>query len=664
MDIAENRERLEQLQAELRRYDYHYYVLDDPLIPDALYDQKYQELLRLEQAHPELVTPDSPTQRVSGTPLAAFSTRTHRTRLLSLDNAFSREDLEEFDRRVKKVLPDPHYVAELKIDGLTVLAGYEAGQLAFAATRGDGFQGEDVTANVRTVKAIPLRLTQSFPQAEIRGEVYMPKSAFQQLNARSEEAGQKPFANPRNAAAGSLRQLDAQVTEKRKLAAWFYDLTYLEGPPPATQADMLQLIRDLGLPVNPHMQRCATIAEAFAFCERCAAIRDSLPYEIDGVVIKLDAVPDRELLGATAKTPRWAIAYKFPPEIAESRLLRVELNVGRTGILAPTAVLEPVSLAGTTVKRATLHNFDLIQEKDIRCGDLVRLHKAGDIIPEVIGPVTERRTGAEEIILPPDTCPGCSGPISRLPGEVAYRCENISCPSRLRESLIFFASRGAMDIEGLGPAVVDSLLQNGLVRDIADLYRLEPAAVAALERLGTRSADKLLQALSDSKQRPLSRLITALGIPHVGGRTAAALCRHLPSAAAFMEARAEDLQGIDEIGPKIADSVVTFFASPDNRRLLERLAAAGLQLEQAEDAVPVSGALQGKTFVITGTLSRPRAAIEVEITRAGGKVSASVSKKTSWVLAGEAPGSKYDQAVKLGVTILDEAAFNALLNEI
>jgi DNA ligase (NAD+) len=660
-------ERARQLQEELRRHDYQYYVLDAPLISDTAYDALYQELLELERQHPEWITPDSPTQRVSGAPLPAFATITHRKPLLSLDNAFSWEDLQEFDRRVKKVTPEPRYVAELKIDGLTALAGYEAGRLAFAATRGDGLRGEDVTANARAVRSIPLQLRTPLARVEIRGEIYMSKQSFQRLNAQSEEAGQKPFANPRNAAAGSLRQLDANVTSQRDLAAFFYDMTYMEelagteAPGAQSQEDMLRLIRELGLPVNPNLQVCASVEEAFAFCQRCQDIRESLPYEIDGVVIKLNALADRSALGATAKTPRWAVAYKFPPEIKTSRLLHVELNVGRTGIIAPTAVLEPVILAGTTVRRASLHNFDLIQEKDIRRGDVVLLHKAGDVIPEVVAPAPEQRTGEEEQILPPEQCPACGGPVLRLRGEVAYRCDNVNCPSRLRESLIFFASRGAMDVEGMGPAVVDALLANRLVENIADLYELEASELTQLERMGRRSAEKLIRALQASKTRPLSRLITALGIPHVGARTAEILCRRITAMEGFLSADPEQLQAIEEVGPKIAESVAAFFRQPDNRTLLRRLERLGLNLEQEREDVSDAAVLQGKTFVITGALSRPRKTVEEQITRAGGKVAGSVSKKTDYLLAGEEPGGKYDRALALGVAVINEDDLGALL---
>ncbi|MDD3852997.1 MAG: NAD-dependent DNA ligase LigA [Syntrophomonadaceae bacterium] len=652
---------ISRLREDIQNYDYYYYIMDEPLISDSEYDQLMQELIRLEKLHPQLITSDSPTQRVGGRPLPKFNSIQHRQPLLSLENAFNEGDLKEFHRRVGRLSASADYITELKIDGVSVALVYEHGVLINAATRGDGLTGEDITANIRTIKTLPLRLRQPIPRLEVRGEVYMPKSEFVRLNQEKEEKGERIFANPRNAAAGSLRQLNAAITASRALSAFIYDILYIEGTALNTQQEALEFLREQGFPVNREARFCAGIDEILAYCTEYNDLRHELPYEIDGVVIKLNQFADREKLGFTAKSPRWAIAYKFPAEEKETRLLDVAINVGRTGIIAPTAILEPVSLAGTTVSRASLHNFDLVRDKDIRIGDIVLMHKAGDIIPEVIKSFPEKRTGNEIIIVPPTNCPSCNSPVMRPDGEVAWRCENINCPARLKESLIFFASRTAMDIDGLGPAIIDQLVEKGLVTKIEDLYQLKVEQLQTLERSGEKSAANIIKAIDNSKNRPLSRLITALGIRHVGAKTARILTAHLSTIEEFLSVQEEYLINIPEVGTKMAESIVSFFAQPRNRETIDGLIAAGVNTAE-ERVVEGKKPLAGRTLVLTGTLStltRQEAGEKFEAL--GGKVSSSVSKKTDYVVVGEDPGSKYDKAVELGLTILDETQFLELI---
>lgn len=661
--LEDPRARIEALREEIRKHEYQYYVLDDPIISDADYDKIIQELISLEQAHPALISPDSPTQRVGGQPLDRFPTIAHRIPLLSLDNAFSELDLADFNKRIDRVFPGSDYMAELKIDGVSIALVYENGILLNAATRGDGLIGEDVTANIRTIKAIPLKLTEPVPRLEIRGEIYMPKVEFARLNQEREEKGERLFANPRNAAAGSIRQLNPSVTAGRALSAFFYDVIYLEGPRPASQVDLLDFLSRQGLPVNTRVRYCADIGAVYNFCRECQAERHQLPYEIDGVVIKMNNLSQREELGQTAKSPRWAVAFKFPPEEKETILLDVEVNVGRTGVIAPTAILQPVSLAGTTVSRASMHNYDLVRDRDIRKGDRVLVHKAGDIIPEIIKPLADKRNGSEEIIYPPELCPTCSSQVVRLEGEVAYRCENINCPARLKESLIFFASRGAMDIDGLGPAIIEQLVNQGMVNRIDQIYELQTSSLAGLERMGPKSAENLVKAIADSKRQPLHRLITALGIRHIGGKSARILTKHYNSLDDYLHLSTADLVNVPEIGPKMAESIIHFFSEPRNIETLGNLKAAGLNTIEAAAVSKEGLTLAGKTFVLTGamqTLSRTAAGEEIEAR--GGRVSSSVSKKTDYVVVGEAPGSKVEKAKELGIPILEEKEFLALLN--
>lgn len=655
--------RINELREEIRNHDYQYYVLDQPLISDSEYDRLMCELISLEKDHPEFIAADSPTQRVSGQPLASFKTIRHRAPLLSLDNAFSRNDLHDFNRRVNKAAGPVSYMAELKIDGVSIALVYEQGVLINAATRGDGMVGEDVTSNIRTIKNIPLKLRNNIPRLEVRGEIYLPKNEFVRLNQEKEEKEEKLFANPRNAAAGSLRQLDPSVTARRALAGFIYDIIYMEGVSLANQRDALEFLHQQGLPVNPEARLCLTTDDIFAYCQEFEEKRHDLPYEIDGVVVKMNDFEARTSLGQTAKSPRWAIAYKFLAEEKETRLLSVELNVGRTGIIAPTAVLEPVFLAGTTVSRASLHNFDLVRDKDIRVGDVLLVHKAGDIIPEIIKPLIEKRIGTEEAILPPEDCPTCGGNAVRGESEVAYRCENINCPARLKESLVFFASRDAMDIDGMGAAVVEQLVTRGLVQNIADLFELSADQVSSLDRMGPKSSLNLIQAIEISKQRPLYRLITALGIRHIGLKSARILTGYLKNIDDFLKVSENELISIPEIGAIMADSIVNFFAEPRNRETIDRLQEAGVNMVENE-IEPGQRILSGKTFVLTGTmqsLTRPEAAEKIEAL--GGKVTSSVSKKTDYVVVGEDPGSKYDKALVLGINILNEDEFLGLVRE-
>ncbi|MDD4562640.1 MAG: NAD-dependent DNA ligase LigA, partial [Syntrophomonadaceae bacterium] len=661
--MAEVSKRINELRQELRKHEYHYYVLDEPLVSDAEYDQLMQELRQLENEYPELITPDSPTQRVGGQAAEKFTPVIHRRPLLSLDNAFSLAELQEFNRRVSRVAAAISYMAELKIDGVSIVLVYQDGVLVNAATRGDGLVGEDVTNNIKTIRNIPLRLRDNLSRLEVRGEIYMPKQEFLRLNQEKEEKGEKVFANPRNAAAGSIRQLDPGITASRALAAFIYDIIYIEGQEIYNQQEALDFLKQQGFSVNPEARYCNDIDAVYAYSQEYQERRHDLPYEIDGVVIKLNPMAERETLGQTAKSPRWAIAYKFPAEEKETRLLAVEINVGRTGIIAPTAILEPVSLAGTTVSRASLHNFDLLREKDIRVGDLVLVHKAGDIIPEIIKPIAELRQGREQKIEPPGNCPACGSRVIRFEGEVAYRCENINCPARLKESLIFFASRPAMDIDGLGPSVIDQLVEKKVVEKVDDLYYLTEDDIASLDRMGAKSASNLIQAIADSKARPLYRLVTALGIRHVGSRTARILTAHIYEIDRFNEVSEEQLMSIPEIGPRMAESIVKFFREPRNQETIARLKAAGVNTMEVEGSTGLKP-LAGKTFVLTGTLeSLTRNEASEKIEALSGKVSGSVSKKTNYVVAGSEPGSKYDKALQLGVTILTEEQFLKMLEE-
>lgn len=670
MDLSEAGQKAEALREKIRHHDYLYYVLDQPEISDAEYDELMRQLLELEGAFPELVTPDSPSQRVGGGVLEDFGKIEHRFPMLSLANAYNEEDLRSFDRRVRSLLPGEtvEYVVELKIDGLSIGLEYRDGLFVRGATRGDGEVGEDVTENLKTVKSLPLRLREpepgqgpsGFPTVlEVRGEIYMSKAAFEDLNAQRERQGEPLFANPRNAAAGSLRQLDPRITADRKLDSFIYQIRYVEGIETATHWQALTVLGQLGFKVNQERRIFPDIEGVIHFCWQEQERRSSLPYEIDGLVIKVNSLDQQERLGTTAKSPRWALAYKFPAERVTTRVLDIIVQVGRTGTLTPTALLEPVRVAGSTVSRATLHNEDIIREKDVRIGDTVILQKAGDVIPEVVEVVKEKRSGQEKEFIMPTRCPVCGAEVVRLPGEAASRCTGVACPAQIREGLLHFASRDAMNIEGLGPAIIDQLLAAGLVHDPGDLYHLTLDQLLSLERMGQKSAANLLAAIERSRSGSLSRLLYALGIRYVGERVAQVLVNHFGSLEALSQATVEQLTAVSEIGEKIAQSVAAFFRQEQTKDLLDRLARAGIN-PRAEERPP--GPLSGMSIVLTGTLSRlGRKEAEELISRLGGRPASSVSKNTTLVVAGEKPGSKLERARELGIKVLSEEEFLELV---
>ncbi|KUK37068.1 MAG: ligase [Clostridia bacterium] len=659
----EARKRVEELRREIRKHDYHYYVLDSPLITDQEYDSLMRELVELERRYPELVTPDSPTQRVGGAPLKQFRSVRHSIPLLSLGNAFDAGELRDFDRRVRQLAGEAvDYVVEPKIDGLTVVLTYENGSFVLGATRGDGLTGEDITENLRTVRLLPLRLSGAPRRLVVRGEAFMPKKAFARLNEERDNRGEPPFANPRNAAAGSLRQLDPKVTAGRILGFYAYQIIECEGREIATQWEALSFLKEVGFSVQEQNKHCRDIEEVIAYCNSWIEKRHALNYEIDGMVIKVNSLRLQKALGNTAKSPRWAIAFKFPAEQAVTQVKDIIVRVGRTGVLTPTAVLRPVAVAGVIVSRATLHNEDMIREKDVRIGDHVVIQRAGDVIPEVVRVLPERRTGAERVFRMPDRCPVCGGRVLRPEGEVAARCTGIACPAQLKELVLHFVSREGMDVEGIGPALVAQLVDKGLIRDPADLYFLRKEDLVNLERMGDKSADNLLRALEKSKKRGLAPLLFALGIRYVGTRAAEILAEKFGSLDALAAAGEEELTAIPEIGPKIAASVATFFKQEQTGRVIAKLKEAGVLMERQELPETNDLPLTGKTFVITGTLpSLTRKEAEDLIKKYGGRVSSSVSKRTDYLVAGEEPGQKYDKARELGIPIIDEAALLRML---
>ncbi len=659
--------------AELRRLiAYHrkrYYVDDDPEISDGEYDALESELREIERAHPDLVAPDSPSLRVGGEPADAFEEVRHSSPLLSLDNAFGVDELHQWDARLRRAIGDasPSYVVEPKIDGLSIAVHYREAVLERGITRGNGEVGEDVTSNVRTIGSIPLRLLEDVGRLEVRGEVFMPRSAFARLNRERLEQGLGPFANPRNAAAGSVRLLDPGVTAARKLDCFFYEVARFEPRMPARHHEALERIRQLGLKTNPLGRHCEDLDQVLEAVERLRGMRDELDYEIDGAVIKVDELELRRRAGATSKFPRWAVAFKFPSQQATTRLRGITVQVGRTGALTPVAELEPVKLAGSTVSRATLHNEEEVARRDVRVGDTVLIEKAGEVIPQVVKVIeSKRRRGARRFRMP-SRCPVCGAPTVKEEGEVARRCSNTaSCPAQRRQALLHFASRSGMDIQGLGEALVDQLLAKGLVSDIAGLYSLDAAVVAALERMGEKSADNLMRQLEDSKRRPLHRLIYALGIRFVGERGARVLADAFGSLANIAAASAEELEDVREIGPKTAASVRLFFEQQSNRELIRRLADAGLATE-AEAAAGVSprsteSPFAGKTVVLTGSLpGMSRSEAKARIESLGGRVAGSVSKKTDMLVAGAEAGSKLTRARELGIEVVDAERFAAML---
>ncbi len=657
--------RLDELRQEIHRHDYLYYVLNRPEASDAEYDRLCRELVELEQAHPELITPDSPTQSVGGRRAEAFAPVEHRSAMLSLDNAVSPDDLREFEARLKRALPRAtfDYVCEPKIDGLSVALLYTNGRFARGATRGDGRVGEDITQNLRTIQRIPARLPGPLGAArrlEVRGEVFMPRAAFARLNASLEEAGQPVFANPRNAAAGAVRQKDPAITASRPLDVLLYHVSDIEGVALATHWDMLEALRASGLPVNPRSARCADIDAVITYCRALEAARDALDYEADGVVVKVNELEQQRRLGATAHHPRWAIAFKFAARQATTRVVEISINVGKTGALTPAAKLEPVEIAGVTVSNVSLHNEDEIRRKDVRVGDTVLIERAGDVIPYLVQVVTAKRPPDAAPFTMPTHCPACGAQAFRPEGEAIWRCTNSACPAQLKERLFHFGSRRAMDIEHLGEMVIGQLVDRGLVSEFADLYGLTVPQVTELDRMAEKSAQNLVHAIQGSKDRGLSRLLNALGIRMIGERAAQLLAARFHSMDKLMTATEAEINDIYGIGPQIAQSVTRYFAEPHNRAGLERLRQAGVVMQ--EEGVEGPRPLTGKTLVLTGglhTMTRDQA--KDLIVRLGGRVSGSVSKKTDFVVVGEDPGSKADDARRLGVDTLDEAAFCRLV---
>ena len=684
MDKQAAAERIRQLRDEINYHNYRYYVLDQPVISDAEYDRLMRELESLEEQFPDLITSDSPTQRVGAKPATAFASYTHRQPMLSLSNAFGTEELVAFDKRIKRMLEmdseaDIEYVSELKIDGLAVSLTYENGRFVRGATRGDGFSGEDISSNLKTIKAIPLVLLTAadggmgrwgdgatkpglqIPETlEVRGEVFLHHDEFQRINREREAAGEPTFANPRNAAAGSVRQLDPSVTARRNLDIWVYGTGFVQGNGFRTHFETLEALKKWGFKVNPNTRVCRNLLEVEAYIAEYGEKRESLGYEIDGVVVKVNSIEVQDQLGYVARSPRWAAAYKFPA-IQETTVVRqIFVSVGRTGALTPVAIMDPVEVSGVTVSRATLHNEDEIRRKDVRCGDTVVIQRAGDVIPEVVQVIKEKRTGDEAPFVMPEKCPACGGRVERPEDEAVARCVNLACPAQVRGRIIHFTSRNALNIEGVGPAQVDQLVERGLVHDPADLYLLTVDDLLTLERMGKKLAQKLYDAIQGSKEPPLDRLIYGLGIRHVGEHVAQVLAEHFGSTEAIMDAPESELTAVAEIGPVIAKSIASFFAEPQNREIVKKLREAGVR--PGIQAVQVSTELEGKTFVFTGTLaSSTREEAEETVRQHGGKAASSVSRSTDFVVAGESPGSKLQKARELGVKVLTEEEWKRMV---
>lgn len=657
MEHTDAKKRIEELTARLNRYSYEYYVLDAPTVDDYDFDMQLRELQELEQQYPEYVLPDSPTQRVGGERDNTFEKVTHTVQMGSLQDVFSESELYEFDQRVRETC-DPLYVVEPKIDGLSVSLEYRDGVFARGSTRGDGFIGEDVTQNLKTIQSIPLRLNEAVPYLEVRGEVYMPRNSFEALVQAQNEKGETPFKNPRNAAAGSLRQKNSRITAQRRLDVFIFNLQQAEGISFATHSETLDYLKKQGFKVSPSYPICRTMDEAVEEIHKIGDKRYQYSFDIDGAVIKVNSLSDREMLGATAKYPKWAVAFKYPPEEKETTLLSVEINVGRTGVLTPTAVFEPISLAGTTVSRAVLHNQDYIDEKDIRIGDRILVRKAGEIIPEVICSKSHAENSAPYKM--PKTCPSCGEPVVREDEQAALRCINPLCPSAVFRQIVHFASRDAMNIDGLGPAMVQALIDGEHIKTAADLYALDRERVQQIDRVGEKSADNLFAALERSKQNALSRLVFGLGIRNIGQKASELLCEKYDTIDKLLHAEYNDIIAIEGFGATMAESVVDYFQKPQARELLEKLIRCGVNPTQPH--LQKADTLSGKIFVLTGTLptlSRKEASALIE--QNGGKVSGSVSKKTDFVLAGEDAGSKLTKANTLGIRVLSEAEFLAMI---
>ncbi len=667
------RKDIERLRDEIRRHEYLYYVEAQPVISDYEYDQLVKKLEKLEAEHPELVSPESPTQRVGGTPLEQFTSVRHSIPMLSIDNTYSDEEVKEWAERVQRGLGQDasrvKYTVEPKVDGVAVALRYEGGAFVQAITRGNGVEGDDITHNMRTVRSVPLRLKATGLQLdalEVRGEVYMPSGAFQTFNEERIEQGAEPFANPRNATAGSLKLLDPRLAAERPLDVFIHSLGPIPPALPDSHFDSLQLLHKLGFKIIPGCERKSTLEEVLQVCEQWQQKRERLPYGVDGMVIKVDAFSLRERLGATSKSPRWVVAYKFAAEQATTLLEDILWQVGRTGAITPTAILKPVPLAGTTIKRATLHNQEQIERLGLRLGDRVVIEKGGDIIPKVVMPLESERTGREKRFKMITRCPSCGGPIHQPEDEVFYRCDNLSCPEQLLRRLTHFASRGAMDIEGLGEKMVQLLVGQEFVHSIPDIFRLKDRREALIElpRMGEKSTDNLLAGIEASKKRPLERLLFGLGVRHVGAHVASLLAAEIQSLWDLKSMPAEQLEQIEEIGPTVSHSIIDFFTQERNVGVLKELEQLGLNFKSSRRAKPTGATpLAGKSFVITGTLSRPRDEIKAAIQAAGGRVVGSVSAKTDYVVVGESPGSKLGQAQKLGIPALDEDHLNELMGE-
>ena len=663
---------LNDLREKIRYHNHRYYVLDDPEISDAEYDRLFQRMLELERQYPDLVTPDSPSQRVGAEPLEAFAQVTHRQPMLSLENGFDEKDIRDFDARLKRFLgedPPTEYTVEPKIDGVAVEMIYEGGALSVASTRGDGFVGEDITSNIKTILSVPLTL---FPVTEkvtipellaVRGEVYMEVKAFEELNGERLAQGLSAFANPRNAAAGSLRQLDPRITVKRPLDIFCYGVGELRGQIFQTQMELMIALQMLGLRVNrPHIKVCRKLKEVMDYCRQLEEKRHQFPYEIDGAVIKVNQLDLQARLGQKSRSPRWAIAYKFKPTQETTKIIKIDVQVGRTGALTPVAHLEPVEVGGVTVTRATLHNQEEIEKKDVREMDTVIVQRAGDVIPEVVKPIISKRTGIEKRYMMPKRCPVCGAQVMKKEGEVVLRCPNPDCPAQVKESLKHFISKGGMDIDGLGDKIIAQLIDRGMVKEAADLYELDSENLLQLDKIAEKSANNLLRAIETSKRVRLSKFIYALGIRHVGEHVAEVLAEHFGSIERFQKAQEEELLSIDEVGPQIAESVVSYFADRSNQKNMERLFGAGVHFE----GVPEVGItpLKGKSFVITGSLkAMKRSEAKERIQRRGGRVASSVSQSTDYLVFGDSPGSKLQKAQDLGITTLDEHEFLKLLGE-
>ena len=659
--MSDIKKRIEQLRDEIRRHDQLYYVLDKPEISDSQYDKLFRELEDIEKDHPDLITPDSPTQRVGGEPLKAFKTVSHKVPLMSLGNAFDFDELDAFDKRIKEGLgisgkASVEYVCELKMDGLAVSLEYKDGRLMKGSTRGDGVTGEDITQNLKTIKSVPLSIEKDI-NIEVRGEAYLPYNEFLKLNEERLGSEESKFANPRNAAAGSLRQLDPKITAKRPLDIFFY---YSPDASVKTQFDLLHYLNDIGFKVNSHFRLCKGLDEVKKFISGWETKRNELDYEIDGIVVKVNDLEAQKKLGATAREPRWAVAFKYPPEQKETEIEDIIASVGRTGVITPVAMLKPVNLRGVVVKRATLHNQDEVDKKDVRIGDHVIVQRAGEVIPEVVRVLKEKRKGASKPYHIPSKCPVCCEKVVREPDESAHRCINKSCPAQLKGTIQHFASRNAMDIMGIGEQLSAQLVDSKLVKSPADLYDLKKSDLFKLERFAEKSAQKIIDAIEKSKSRPFSKLLNALGIPNVGEATAEDLAEHFNTIDMLMKASIEQLSKVHEIGPKIAASIHDYFGSKENHQMIERLKKARVNMRcETRDASKLQ--LYGKSFVITGTLSRPRPEIEDEIKSLGGDIHSSVSKKTDYLIAGTEPGSKFEKAKHLGVKTINENEYKKLI---